>query len=329
MGMTAVPAGGILNIDKPVGITSFGVVSRVRRIMGLRRVGHCGTLDPFACGVLPILIGKATGIARYMDGYDKSYRVTVRFGFFTDTQDRTGTPMGGHVPSDAECEAMSKDDFRVIRQAVARLAGERMQMPPMYSAVKIDGRPLYQYARKGIEVERKTRLVHVYRSELLSVGIVDGLPEATVDIDCSKGTYIRTLCQDLGEETGWGAHAAELTRTACGPFPLEESLPLRQLETWAEDGPASIWEALRDRGFLLPAESAITAFPVVRCDASAAVHFAQGRLLGDGEVELPTDAHADQRIAVHGPDCFLGVGLICNDEEGSLRIRAERVFAST
>ncbi len=202
-------------------------------------------------------------------------------------------------------------------------------MPPMYSAVKVDGRPLYQYARKGIEVERKARPIHVYQSELLSVGIVDGLPEATVEIDCSKGTYIRTLCQDLGEVTGWGAHASELTRTACGPFLLAESLPLHLLESWAEDGPQAIWETLRTRGILLPAEDAVAAFPAVSCDASAALHFVQGRLLGEGEIDMPSDSREERRVTVHGPDGFLGVGLIHRDEAGSFWIRAERVFAST
>lgn len=327
--MTAVPAGGILHIDKPVGITSFGVVSRVRRVMKLRRVGHCGTLDPFACGVLPILLGRATGIARYMEGYDKSYRVTVRFGFFTDTQDRTGIAFGGRIPSDAERDAMVADGFRAIRTAVADLAGDRMQMPPMYSAVKIDGRPLYQYARKGVEVERKARPIHVFRSELLSVGIVDGLPEATVEIDCSKGTYIRTLCQDLGEATGWGAHAAELTRTACGPFTLDGSLPLHKLEEWAEENPETLWDTLRIRGILLPMETAISTFPIVRCGADAALRFAQGRPLGLDEAEMPVGLRPELRMAVHGPDGFVGVGLCRQDDKGSLWIHAERVFALT
>lgn len=318
---------GILNVVKPVGMTSFGVVARIRRIMNIRRVGHCGTLDPFADGVLPVLLGRATGVARYMESYSKSYRVTVRFGRFTDTQDRTGNPCGGRDPSDAELAAMQEDGYRSIREAVESLAGERLQTPPMYSAVKIDGRPLYAYARKGLEIERAARPVTVFRSLPLEIAVRDGMLEADVEIDCSKGTYIRTLCSDLGETTGFGAHAAALTRTACGPFRLEETVSLENLETIAASAGDARWDALRTTGVLLPMESALRDMPALRIGFDDALHMIHGRPFMPGD-RLSPAAYADgTRMAVSGPDGFLGVGVLRRDGDGITWIHAERVFA--
>ncbi len=326
-GMTAAEAGGIINVRKPAGMTSFGVVARVRRMMGLRRVGHCGTLDPFAEGVLPILLGRATGMARYMDGYGKSYRVTVRFGSFTDTQDLTGKPVGGRQPTSAERAAMEAEGFAGLREAVASLVGERLQTPPMYSAVKIDGRHLYEYARKGIEVERAGRLVRIYRADLLEIRADGEILEATVDIDCSKGTYIRTLCQDLGESSGFGAHASALTRTACGPFRLDGAISLEELERVVSAPAADRWAAVREAGILFPLESAIPDMPAIHAGAGAALHFMQGRPVGADEIAIPLTLAADERVAFCGPAGFIGVGVIRTDEAGQTWIKAERVFS--
>ncbi len=322
--MPVMSSSGILIINKPVGLTSFGVVARVRRIMRMRRVGHCGTLDPFAQGVLPVLIGRATGVARYMESYDKSYRVTVRFGSFTDTQDRTGQPFGGRPISATDVEVMRKDQFSAIRVAVSALVGERMQTPPMYSAVKVDGRPLYQYARQGIEVQRAARLIHVYRAEIAAIEWRDGHLEATIDIDCSKGTYIRTLCQDLGEATGLGAHAAELTRTACGPFCLQGAISLDHLQSVVEKmedtGPG-----LTDRQLLLPMERALAQFPVIHCSAGDASRFVHGQPLAM-PVSEQENLRTGSRVTLYGPRGFLGVGIARETEPGVLVVRAERVL---
>src|SRR5664280_2365060 len=141
---------GIINVNKPVGLTSFQVVGRIRKLLGVKKVGHCGTLDPFASGVLPVCVGKATRVVRYMDGYDKTYRCTAHFGASTDTQDREGKVTGGRMPQEDELERMKADDFAALRKLFSELDGDKDQMPPMYSAIKMAGRPLYEYARQGI-----------------------------------------------------------------------------------------------------------------------------------------------------------------------------------
>jgi len=151
-------------VDKPVGLTSFQVVGKIRKLLGVKKVGHCGTLDPFASGVLPVCVGKATRVVRYMDGYDKSYRCTVNFGAFTDTQDREGKVIGGREPSFDEFERMKANDFADLRKLFSELDGEKEQMPPMYSAIKMAGKPLYEYARQGITLDRQVRKIRIYNS---------------------------------------------------------------------------------------------------------------------------------------------------------------------
>ena len=325
--MTAAEAGGIINVAKPIGLTSFGVVARVRRMMGFRHVGHCGTLDPFAEGVLPILLGKATGAARYMENYGKSYRVVVRFGTFTDTQDLTGRPVGGRTPTAGELEAMRMDGYQLLRGAVDSLMGDRLQTPPMYSAVKIDGKHLYEYARKGIDVERTGRLIHIYRADILGISADGDSLEMTVDFDCSKGTYIRTLCQDLGELTGFGAHAAALVRTACGPFSITGAISLEQLGQMTSDAGEDRIKNLRDAGILLPVEYAFPDMLSAHADGDTALRFIQGRPITASEAGLAENVLSDTRVALHGPGGFVGVGMIRRDAEDRTFLYAERVFA--
>ena len=326
-GMTGPEIGGIINVAKPAGMTSFGVVARVRRIAGLRRVGHCGTLDPFATGVLPVVLGRATGAVRYMEGYDKSYRVAIRFGSFTDTQDLTGTPIGGRAPTATELELMKAGGYAMLRNAVASLEGEQFQMPPMYSAIKIGGRHLYEYARKGLEIERASRRVTIYRAEILGISTDRETLEMTVDFDCSKGTYIRTLCQDLGEATGFGAHAAALERTACGPFQLEQSFTLEQLEAAVAAGGMDRWPMLRNAGILLPVDAALPEMIKITAGNETALHFIHGRPVGGDELALPDAEGGETRVALYGKAGFVGVGVIRPDENGISWLRAERVFA--
>ncbi len=220
--------GGIINVFKPEGLTSFDVVARVRRMFGTRRVGHCGTLDPFARGVLPVCVGRATAAVRYMDGYDKRYRVDVAFGSQTDTQDRTGRVIRSDPPGAAERERLRATDFAALKEALKEFEGTITQIPPMYSAVKVNGMPLYRYARRGLEPERAAREVRVY-SIVLAEASADPEFTAVLDIHCSKGTYIRTICDDLGNRMTYGAHARELCRTACGPFTVEDAVSLDEI----------------------------------------------------------------------------------------------------
>ena len=183
--MTKPTASGIVLIHKPRGMTSFGVVSRLRKLTGIRRIGHCGTLDPFAEGLLPVCIGRATAAVRYMDGYDKSYRVVVRFGSATDTMDPEGQVTNQYRWEKGELEQMSADGFSRLKEIVAQLVGEHQQTPPMFSAVKVSGKPLYRYAREGLTIERKTRRIVISAAELEDIQCrpLDGYLTASVRID--------------------------------------------------------------------------------------------------------------------------------------------------
>ena len=209
--------GGIVNINKPAGMTSHSVVSRVRRILGIKRVGHTGTLDPDAEGVLPVCVGKATKLSDYVMGKEKIYRAALHLGITTDTQDMSGEVLSKETPN------ISKEEFN---QAVDSFIGEIKQIPPMYSAIKVGGKKLYELARQGVEVERKERSVTIYA---IDIEDFDG-ETATINVHCSKGTYIRTLCHDIGEKLGCGGAMGKLVRTKNGRFEITESVSLEEFE---------------------------------------------------------------------------------------------------
>lgn len=211
---------GLLLIDKPEGLSSFDVVRRVRRVLRIKRVGHGGTLDPFATGLLPVAIGEATRLLEYLLGGWKRYQAVMRLGGVTDTLDVTGKIVGGSVPDD--------EVFRRLKQVFQSYLGEISQVPPMYSAIKRDGVPLYRLARQGSEVSRDARSVEIRSLEILSV---DGL-DVRFEVYCSKGTYVRSLADDIGRDLGCGAHLVQLRRVASGPFTLEASVSLAELEDW-------------------------------------------------------------------------------------------------
>lgn len=231
---------GILIIDKPVGYTSHDVVARLRGILKTKRIGHTGTLDPFATGVLVMLVGKATRLAQFLDKDAKEYEATIRFGFETDTGDRTGELR----ITNYELRDFSDDE---LEKVLASFRGEIEQMPPMYSAKKIDGVKLYELARKGVEVERKAVTVTIYELETIQPQRTqrnteeDKLQNQTnhspltthhyaLRVACSAGTYIRTLAEDIGRRIGTGAHLAELRRTRAGKFDLSKALTIEALE---------------------------------------------------------------------------------------------------
>lgn len=219
---------GLLIIDKPAGITSHDVVASVRRVLKTKRVGHTGTLDPFATGVMVILIGRATRLAQFLDKDEKEYEAVVQFGFETDTGDCTGRPRAESViPDDEVSERLAGVDWESVLQ---RFRGKIKQKPPMYSAKKVEGKKLYELARAGYEVERK--LVEVTISKLEVIGSASFLPDSArrIRVDCSAGTYIRTLAEDIGREVGVAAHLAELRRTRSGKFRLDQAMTLDQLQ---------------------------------------------------------------------------------------------------
>ena len=235
-----VQASGILVVDKPGGCTSHDVVNRVRKVFGTSKVGHAGTLDPAATGVLILGVGKATRLLGFLQGAAKEYRAVVRFGITTTTQDAEGD-----VVSESACENVDLDRIRTAAQS---FIGELSQMPPMVSAVKVGGEPLYKAARRGDEVEREARTVRIYALEVSDFD--PGSQSATLYVKCSSGTYIRTLAADLGEALGCGAHLAALRRLSVGSFREFEALALQELEkmdrTYAESRLLPMHEAMRD-----------------------------------------------------------------------------------
>jgi tRNA pseudouridine55 synthase len=228
---------GILNVNKPAGWTSFDVVAFVRRQSGVRRVGHAGTLDPSAEGVLLVCLGQATRIVEYLLDAPKSYRARIRLGIATDTYDADGA-----VLSTADASSITPED---VERALGSFRGTIRQKPPMYSALKREGTALYKHARAGREVELEAREVQVYRLELVEVA----RPTLTLEIDCGRGFYVRSLAHDLGERLGCGGHLESLTRLAVGPFSVDEAVEMESLRKAFDDG---TWEDV-----LLPTDSVL------------------------------------------------------------------------
>ena len=216
---------GILLIDKPAGWTSMDVCARLRGVFKERRVGHSGTLDPMATGLLVVFLGRATRAVEFAEADEKTYEAAIRLGLTTDTQDITGTVL-------SSCEVdITEEQFDA---ALEKFRGDILQVPPMYSAIKVEGKPLYKVARKGGEVERQPRRVTVFSLE--RTGTIEG--DITLSIRCSKGTYIRTLCHDIGVSLGCGGAMSALRRTAAGPFSIENARTLDAVLAAAERGEA-------------------------------------------------------------------------------------------
>ena len=241
---------GIFNIYKEKGFTSHDVVAIVRRTIRMKKVGHTGTLDPDAEGVLPVCVGKATKLSDVIMDGRKSYRAMLRLGITTTTEDASGEVL--------ETKEVNFNEDK-IREVVASFIGKLEQVPPMYSAVKVNGKKLYELAREGKEIERKSRTIEVY-----DIRIRQFLPpdRVEIDVDCSKGTYIRTLCSDIGKALGCGGHMAELLRTATGAFSLDNAIKLEELKALAEQERAE--EAL------LTMEESLRDFPVVKVSEKSA-----------------------------------------------------------
>ena len=251
---------GVLVIDKPAGVTSHDVIDQVRRILRERRVGHTGTLDPFATGVLVILVGRATRLAQFLSGVEKEYEAVIRLGYATDTGDVTGKRIG-ELKEGQTGMSVPRWSREQIEAALAGLRGEIDQVPPMYSAKKQGGRKLYELARRGEEVERKPVRICVYKfeaikptGELLKDNL-DGTLDFEVRVACSSGTYVRTLAEDFGKRLQVGAHLAELRRTRVGDFQIAQAHTLEQLKSnVGEEGLGQI---------MLPPDAALERFPAI------------------------------------------------------------------
>ena len=227
---------GIINVYKEKGFTSHDVVAKLRGICKQKKIGHTGTLDPDAVGVLPVCLGNATRICDLLTDQDKEYVARLRLGVVTDTQDSSGRILNEREVTVSEDEAV---------KAILSFQGDILQVPPMYSALKVGGKKLYELARQGQVVERKPRPVTIYEIEILE----ESMPEFTVRVVCSKGTYIRTLCHDIGEKLGCGGIMASLTRTRVGSFGTEQALRLSELETLSREGKLTEYLIPVDRMF--------------------------------------------------------------------------------
>ena len=221
---------GIINLRKEAGMTSHDAVFKLRKILGTKKIGHGGTLDPDVVGVLPIAVGKATRMVEFMQDEGKIYEGEITLGYSTTTEDASGEVV-------AESPVLSPLDETIVDQAIASLTGTITQVPPMYSAVKVNGRKLYEYARAGQEVERPERQVTIYSFERTSpISYVENLARFSFRVKCSKGTYIRTLSVDLGEKLGYAAHMSYLTRTSAAGLQLDDALTLNEIEEKVEAG---------------------------------------------------------------------------------------------
>lgn len=292
------PRAGILVVDKAAGVTSFDAVAVARRALGIRRVGHAGTLDPPATGVLPLLIGEATKLTPYVMDHDKEYIATVRFGVSTDTHD-----MSGRVLATAPVSTLSRERLEAAcRPFIGRIA----QVPPMFSAVHHEGQRLYELARQGVEVERAAREVSV-----ASIAVEDvGETEATFRIVCGKGTYVRVLASDLGAALGCGAAVERLVRTRVGPFTLPAALAWRELA----EGPQ---ETLRAR--VLPMDAALGDWPAARLHGDAVRQFSHGQ-----SAALPASVAAARLVRVYDEDgVLLGIG---ESDAGGRSVRPLRML---
>ncbi len=287
---------GIFLLDKGTGRSSNSELQRARSIFDARKAGHTGSLDPLASGLLPICFGEATKVSAYLLDGDKRYQVKVRLGVVTDSGDREGA-----IISEKPVPSFTQADLDALLKS---FEGEISQVPPMYSALKHNGQRLYKLARQGLEVERKARKITIRDLQLIS------FDEASLELDvlCSKGTYIRTLAEDIGEKMGCGAHVEVLRRTEVNCFNVEKALTLGQLEEIAMEGP----EALKM--VLLPVDAAILDWPKVELSESLSWHIKQGQAVECPGVKSEED---DALIRVYGPSQdFIGLGKV--DGKGCL-----------
>ncbi len=290
---------GIINVYKPKGITSHDAVYRLRRILSIKKIGHTGTLDPGAEGVLPMCIGRATKVADMITAADKEYLAEVTLGSATDTQDAEGKVIS----------SVNMEELRVtasdIEAEAANFYGDIMQIPPMYSAIKVGGKKLYELARQGVEIEREARRVHID-----SIEVSNFLPSAdkvhvfSMRVACSKGTYIRTLCHDLGERLGCHAHMSGLVRTKSGRFTVREAYTLDKIEDMYKSG---------DLSFFTPIDSVFTELEAITVPEKEAF-----KIMNGVRIRAPRSAADGQTYRVYGKDGkFL---TISRSENGRLKI---------
>lgn len=294
---------GFIFLDKPEGITSFTAVNKTRRILGIKKAGHTGTLDPMATGVLPIMLGGATRFSQYLPIHDKSYRARILLGTVTDTLDTTG-----EVLETREVNVASEE----LHSAVMSFVGDIKQLPPMYSAVSKNGVRLYKLARQGIEIEREARDVTIH-----SIEIITELEnnEFEIDVSCSAGTYIRSLAADIGEKLGCGAVISALRRTKANGISIDKTVTFEELEKAVEAGMVE--------NLIAPCDEMLSAYPSVRVSEKQAVYFSNGGALDLNRVKDKTTVGL---CLVYSPSGkLMGLGNI-DREAGELKVEKILVY---
>ena len=282
---------GVVVLDKPRDMTSSDAVQHVKSSFNARKVGHTGSLDPLATGVLPLCFGEATKFSRFLLTADKKYWVKLKLGIRTASGDADGD-----VVEERSTDGVTQDR---IQHALESFRGEIDQIPSMYSAIKYRGKPLYKYARQGVEIERESRRINVYSIELSTFSG----SEMTLRVHCSKGTYVRTIVDDLGEQLGCGAHVVELRRLMAGPFKESDMVTFEEIETARVDG--SLDE------LLAPISSAVSQWPAVRLSATSAYYIRQGQPVL--VPHAPSEGWVQLRESCSNDEWFLGMGEIMED----------------
>ncbi|MDQ0059709.1 tRNA pseudouridine(55) synthase TruB [Paenibacillus harenae] len=301
---------GILAVWKPEGWTSHDVVAKVRRILRMKRIGHAGTLDPMVTGVLPLCLGRSTRVVEYLQERPKAYEAVLKLGIATDTEDITGA-----VLDDQPYPQVSED---AVRTALRRFVGRIDQIPPMYSAVKVDGKRLYELAREGKTVERKSRTVTIYLLELLEMKLDQQYPEIRFSATCSKGTYIRTLCVDIGKALGVPATMASLTRSMSGGITRDRCLTLERIEELQQSGQLD--------EHLIDADEAIDHLPIAEVSAAVGKQALLGQKIALTEVSIADVSGDNDEIVRLYNDSRLFIGIFQIDTESAL-LKPIKVFS--
>ena len=309
---------GFILVDKPEGWTSFKTDRFVGKLLGTRKVGHLGTLDPFATGLLPVFVGKGLKFLRFCEGFDKGYSCRCVFGARTDTMDKNGEVISENYPSESELTDIANSDYKTIRDAFIKVRDTKEQLPPAYSAKKIDGKKAYELARKGEMPDLKPVPVTIYSLDITCIEKLDKGFAADFDCMCSKGTYIRTICSDLGDITGYGAYAWSLRRTVNGQFSVKDAYTPDQLEKMVSED---------DFSFVRDAAETISFLPEIKLDPKQTKDIKFGRkIVFPATVNIGTDS--EERVYYRATyDGKLIAVVFPAMENGVLTMRIERLYA--
>ena len=307
---------GFILVDKPEGWTSFKTDRFVGGLLGTRKVGHLGTLDPFATGLLPVFVGKGLKFLRFCEGFDKGYSCKCIFGARTDSMDKTGEFISENYPTESDLDELSRTDYKTVRDAFLIVKAIKEQLPPAYSAKKIDGEKAYELARKGELPDLKPAPVTIYSLDITNIEVPEKGLAVDFDCLCSKGTYIRTICSDLGDITGYGAYAESLRRTINGQFSVKDAFTPDELQKMVEAG---------DFSFVRDASETITFLPEIKLDAKQTKDIMFGR-----KIAFPFDAKPEDEERIYYRATSEGklIAVVFPAvEKGELVMRIERLYA--